>query len=153
MFLIAGSKAVPKVASGSPVPILIGALLAISLALGVTWYQSREWWGHYTKDHVLKRAMGAGSSVSMGVFIGVLVLMGLFGTPFYKCPPVDRLFGFARSMLAAPAPSPTMPDMREMYFWIHVVIAGAATTAVVAMIAASACKMLAAHLKPLKALS
>lgn len=143
-FLTFGTKTAQTAftTGGSPVPLVLAALLAIAIALGATFFMAPEWIDHYTREHVFKRAAQTGSGVGMGVFLGCLVLMRFFGAPFYACSPVDRLHRLVRGLLAAPQPSPTMPDMRWLYDWLHVIIVGAVLTAVVMAISASACSAL-----------
>lgn len=148
-FLTLGTKATQKgvTLSGSPVPLVLAAILAVGIALASVYFLAPEWIEHYTREHVFKRAAQTGSAVGMGAFLASLILLRLFGAPFYACPPVDRLYQLIRGMLAAPQPSPTMPDMRWLYDWLHIIIVGAILTAVVMALSGSACSALARQLR------
>lgn len=148
-FLIFGTKAATKgfTLAGSPVPLVLAAILAVAVALASTYFMAEEWIDHYSREHVFKRAAQTGSAVGMGVFLASLFLMRLFGAPFYLCPPVDRLWKLVRGLLAAPTPSPTMPDMRGLYDWLHIIIVGAVLTVVVMGLSASACSALVRQIR------
>jgi len=147
--LTLGTRAAQKgiTLAGSPVPLLLAAVLAVAVGMGATFFLAPDWMDRYTREHVFKRAAQTGSATGMGVFLASLLLLRLFGAPFYACSPVDGLYALVRSLLSAPKPSATMPDLRWLYDWLHIIIVGAILTVVVMAIAASASTALARQMR------